>query len=134
MPKEYLMSIASSLFFICYIPEFYANIRNKNANVYNVFEKVVLISGTGFAFGYALTTESNALKFNYSILFGLDTIALSMRAYYAYKNRNQDVRMIFYNENDIENHIENHNPIQGSIQGSIQHSQIASNNDEDDQL
>jgi len=136
MPKEYLMTIASSLFFICYIPEFYANIRNKNANVYNVFEKIVLIVGTGFGFGYALTTDSNALKINYGILFGLDTIATSMRAYYAYKNRNQDVRLVLYDDN----HIENHNPIQGSIQGPIIHTPIASNNhvdvsiDEDDRL
>lgn len=136
MPKEYLMSIASSLFFICYIPEFYANIINKNANIYNVFEKIVLIVGTGFGFGYALTTDSNALKINYGILFGLDTISTSMRAYYAYKNRNKDVRLVLYDDNHIKNHIENHNP----IQGSIIHTPIASNNhidvsiDEDDRL
>lgn len=128
MPKEYLMTIASSLFFICYIPEFYANIRNKNANVYNVFEKIVMIAGTGFGFGYALTTESNALKLNYTILFGLDTIALSMRAYYAYTNRNQDVRLVLDKYNDIV--IDNHNPI---------HSQASNSNidvsiDDDDRL
>ena len=41
MSNEYLMNTASILFFICYIPEFYANYINKNANTYNVFEKVI---------------------------------------------------------------------------------------------
>jgi hypothetical protein len=108
MPQEYLMNIASSLFFICYIPEFYANIRNKNANIYNVFEKVVMLAGTGFGLGYSLTTNSQALVFNYAILFGFDTIALTMRTYYAYKNRNHDVRML--------TDVDTHNPIQDYIQ------------------
>jgi len=108
MPQEYLMNIASSLFFICYIPEFYANIRNKNANMYNVFEKVVMLAGTGFGLGYSLTTNSPALVFNYSILFGFDTVALAMRSYYAYKNKNRDVRML--------SDADTHNPIQGYIE------------------
>jgi len=117
MANDYLMNIASILFLICYIPEFYANYRNKNANIYNVFEKVVMISGTGFALGYSLSTNSPALRFNYSTLFFLDTISLIIRIYYAYKNRNYDVRIIHHINNDT-NII--HNPIQNPNENPIQ--------------
>ena len=131
MAQDYLMNIASILFFICYIPEFYANYRNKNANMYNVFEKVVMISGTGFALGYSLSTNSPALRFNYSTLFFLDTISLFIRIYYAYKNRNYDVRIIHHINNDTniihnpiknpnENPIKKKNHIELSIEDSMQ--------------
>jgi len=117
MPREYLMNIASILFFICYVPEFYANYRNKNANIYNVFEKVVMMGGTGFGLGYSLTTDSKALMINYSTLFVLDIIALYIRIFYAYKNRNRDVRVLGDRigglaEHSIVEHSEIHNPIQ----------------------
>lgn len=94
MSQEYLMNIASTMFLICYIPEFYANYRNKNANMYNVFEKVFMTLGTGFGLGYSLTTESQALVINYSALFTLDMIALCMRVYYAYMNQGREVRVL----------------------------------------
>jgi len=95
MAEEYLMNIASILFFICYIPEFYANYRNKNANIYNVFEKIILVGGTGFGLGYALTTDSRALIINYATLFTLDILALCTRGYYAYMNHGREVRILF---------------------------------------
>ena len=61
MEPEALMNTATTLFFICYIPEFYANYVNKNANWYNVLEKVVMIMGTGFALGYAINIKNDAL-------------------------------------------------------------------------
>ena len=113
MSKEYLMNIASILFFLCYIPEFYANYRNKNANIYNVFEKIFITCGTGFGLGYSLTTDSQALVINYSTLFTLDMVAFFMRAYYAYKNYGRDVRVLLENEIDNER-IDNivFNPVQ----------------------
>jgi hypothetical protein len=116
MPEEYLMNIASTMFLICYIPEFYANYRNKNANVYNVFEKIFMAGGTAFGLGYSLTTDSQALIFNYSTLFTLDMIALFMRAYYAYMNYGRDMRVLVNNtemgnkdaeNNDVFNPIQN---------------------------
>ena len=101
MNSEYLMNIATFFYFICYIPEFYANYTNKNANIYNVFEKVVMLGGTGFGLGYSIQTANHALIINYAPLFALDTIALFMRVYYAYKNRNRDVT-VFIDES-IEN-------------------------------
>ena len=111
MSSEYLMNIASGLFFICYIPEFYANFKNKNANGLNVVEKIVMLAGTGFALGYSVMIESNTLQLNYSILFGLDIIALSMRTYYAYKNRAIDVRINNTNSIVLHNAVDIHNPI-----------------------
>ena len=114
MPQEYLMNIASILFFICYIPEFYANYRNKNANIYNLFEKIFITCGTGFGLRYSLTTDSQALKINYSTLFTLDIIALCMRGYYAYMNYGRDVRVLFENKmdtNEIFNPVQNNDNI-----------------------
>jgi hypothetical protein len=114
MPQEYLMNIASILFFICYIPEFYANYRNKNANIYNLFEKIFITCGTGFGLGYSLTTDSQALVINYSTLFTLDMIALCMRGYYAYKNYGRETRILLNSEvytNELDKNIV-FNPVQ----------------------
>ena len=86
MNYEYLMNLATLMFFICYIPELYANYKNKNANIYNVPEKVLVLSGTAFAFAYAFLINDNVLISNYAILLTLDIIALLMRTYYTYKN------------------------------------------------
>ena len=58
MGYDYLMNTASALFFVCYIPELYANWKNKNANFYNMPEKVVMLVASGFAFSYAIAKGS----------------------------------------------------------------------------
>jgi uncharacterized protein with PQ loop repeat len=85
MEYDYLMNIATGLYFICYIPELYANYRNKNANIYNVPEKVVIFIGTSFALAYSVINMNTALIANYAPLMFLDTIAMMMRIYYAYR-------------------------------------------------
>ena len=87
MDYGYLMNIATIMFFICYIPELYANYKNKNANIYNLPEKVLVLSGTAFAFAYAYCINDMVLVSNYAPLLTLDIIALLMRGYYIYKNR-----------------------------------------------
>jgi uncharacterized protein with PQ loop repeat len=86
MSHDYLMNIATIMFFICYIPELYANYKNKNANIYNIPEKILVLSGSSFAFAYALLTNDIVLVSNYGPLLTLDIIAFLMRAYYVYKN------------------------------------------------
>ena len=81
------MNTASALFFICYIPELYANWKNKNANFYNIPEKVVLLVASGFAFSYSIVNNDLALISNYGPLLALDIIAFGMRLYYVYKNK-----------------------------------------------
>ncbi len=81
------MNTASVLFLICYIPELYANYKNKNANLWNVPEKVVMLGGSGLAFAYALLNEDSALIGNYGPILALDLLAFGMRVYYAMRNR-----------------------------------------------
>jgi len=84
---NYLMNMSSALFFICYVPELYANYKNKNANMYNVPEKVLVLIGTFFAFLYAVFINNPTLMWNYGPLLGLDLIAFLMRLYYVLVNR-----------------------------------------------
>jgi len=82
----YLMYTASILYIVCYIPELYANYKNKNANGWNVPEKVVILVGSTFALSYSIMLEDRTLMINYGPIFALDFIAFVMRAYYACKN------------------------------------------------
>jgi hypothetical protein len=91
MAYDVLMNTASALFFICYIPELYANWKNKNANFYNMPEKGVLLLASGFALAYALVNNDEALIVNYGPLLGLDIIAFLMRLYYVCKNNGEPV-------------------------------------------
>jgi len=87
MESSYLMYSASILYFMCYLPELYANYKNKNANVYNVPEKVIMTIATILAFSYAVLNKKTELITNYGPILVLDIIALSMRIYYAHKNK-----------------------------------------------
>ena len=107
MSDDYLMNIASILFFTCYVPEFYANFINKNANINNVIEKIVMLIATTFAFSYSLKINNKSLIINYGPLFALDIIALSMRSYYAYRNRNINVKVIENSHIPIHENIDN---------------------------
>ena len=104
MSTDYLMNTATILYFICYVPEFYANYINKNANTYNVFEKITMLLATGFGLGYSVSINNKALIINYGPLFALDCIALFMRAYYAYQNRYREVRVLLAQENQTEDY------------------------------
>lgn len=87
MPYDYLMNTASALFFVCYVPELYANWKNKNANFYNMPEKALLLIASSFALSYAIVNDDLALISNYAPLMALDIIAFTMRLYYVYKNK-----------------------------------------------
>jgi len=89
MAYDALINTASALFIICYIPELYANWKNKNANFYNMPEKIIMLIGSGFAFAYAILNDDIGLMTNYGPIVGLDIIALLMRLYYVYKNPEQ---------------------------------------------
>lgn len=94
MAHDYLMNTASIFFFICYIPELYANWKNKNANFYNMPEKVLLVAASGFALSYAILNGDIALMSNYGPILALDIIAFLMRLYYVYKNKGIPVDVI----------------------------------------
>ena len=94
MSHVYLMNISTLVFFICYIPELYANYKNKNANIYNIPEKILMVMGSGFALSYALMNSDTPLITNYGPILTLDIVALLMRAYYVYINRNRHIILI----------------------------------------
>ncbi len=79
---EYLMNIASILYIVCYVPELYANYKNKNANAYNIPEKIVMLTATTFALSYSIVNQDQSLMLNYGPIFVLDTAALLIRVYY----------------------------------------------------
>ena len=87
MAYDVLMNTASSLFLVCYLPELYANWKNKNANFYNMPEKLIMVFASGFAFSYAMVNSDLALISNYGPILALDIIAFLMRLYYVYKNQ-----------------------------------------------
>jgi lipid-A-disaccharide synthase-like uncharacterized protein len=87
MPNEIIMYTATGFYFICYIPELYANYKNKNANLYNVPEKILLLFGSILAFTYAVQLGDTSIIVNYGLAVGIDIVALSMRIYYAIHNR-----------------------------------------------
>ena len=86
MSHDYLMNISSAIFFICYIPELYANYKNQNANIYNMPEKFLMLIGSGFAFSYAIMNDNVSLMSNYGPIVALDLVALLMRLYYVVRN------------------------------------------------
>lgn len=87
---EYLMNIASILYIVCYAPELYANYKNKNANAYNIPEKIVMLTATTFALSYSIVTQDQALMLNYGPIFALDITAFLMRLYYMRKGQECD--------------------------------------------
>lgn len=86
MGYDYLMNTASALYFACYIPELYANWKNKNANIYNIPEKILILVGTALALAYSILNSDVALIANYGPLLFLDVVAIIMRLYYMYNN------------------------------------------------
>jgi len=77
------MYVASFLYLSCYIPELYANYKNKNANIYNIPEKIFMLVATSCGLSYSLINNNVALMVNYGPMILLDIITLSMRLYYA---------------------------------------------------
>ena len=86
MENDYLINIASAMYIICYIPELYANYKNKNANIYNLPEKILMLLGTGFSLTYAVLNKNEALITNYGPLFALDLVAFFTRLHYVLNN------------------------------------------------
>ena len=109
---DYLMNIATGLYLICYIPELYANYKNKNANIWNVPEKVLILLGTGFALTYGVLIQDTAIVINYAPLFGLDSIAMLMRMFYAYKNAKAQQHIVL---EEVKSSVEDSSTTNGTV-------------------
>lgn len=115
MKDEYLMNISSALFFICYLPELYANYKNKNANIYNIPEKILIVLGSGFAFSYSMANDDMSLIVNYGPILILDIVALLMRVYYVYNNHNKDV-IVPIVQDDLDSRTDSSLPVPSHIE------------------
>ena len=102
MDNKYLMNIATILFCIFYIFDFYNNYTKQK---YNLYEKIILLSGNTFAFSYSIKINNISLIFNYGCLFGLDIILIIIIIY-------KKIIHNIENQKNIIHHIENQiNPI-----------------------
>lgn len=103
MPNEYLMYAAIGCYLCCYIPELYANYINKNANIYNLPEKILLLLGTIFAFSYAVELGNISILTNYSLLLFIDIVAIVMRGYYVILNYKKQLTIVNVTEQTYNN-------------------------------
>jgi len=103
MPDVYLMYIATGFYFCCYLPELYANYVNKNANIYNMPEKILLLIGTILAFTYSLQLGDMSIIVNYSLALFIDCIAITMRSYYVIINyrKQLDIQNVIKELNEL---------------------------------
>jgi hypothetical protein len=85
------MNICTACYLICYVPDLYGNWKNKNANCWNIPEKVLIFIGTGFALAYSILVNDQALIVNFTPLFILDGASLGLRSYYACLNRRKHI-------------------------------------------
>jgi uncharacterized protein with PQ loop repeat len=97
----YLMNIASIAFIACYFPELYANYKNKNANIYNMPEKIIMLVGSLFAFSYSVLNNNTELMINYGPILSLDIIAFLMRMYYVHTNKSLVVPQMPKSESQV---------------------------------
>jgi uncharacterized protein with PQ loop repeat len=84
---DLIMYFATGANVISVLPELYANYINKNANVYNLPEKIMLVIGSSLGFSYGIMINNTPVCVNYGIFILLDSISLFMRVYYASYNK-----------------------------------------------
>jgi len=101
MAYDYFMYSATILYMVCYVPELYANYINKNANMYNVLEKVIMLTACSLGLSYAPANQNTALIINYAPTIALDVLALMMRLYYVFDRRHQNHLPITKSESSI---------------------------------
>ena len=58
---DYLMYSATAVWLFTAVPELYANYINKNANMYNLPEKILGITGLSLALACAVITKDKPL-------------------------------------------------------------------------
>ena len=69
MNYDFLLYTATALYMSCYIPIIYADITNKNANIYNIPERFISLIGGGFGLTYSIKTDNMPLIINYTLAF-----------------------------------------------------------------
>ena len=86
MMDDFIMYTATALYFICYAPSVYADFRNKNANVYNVPEKIISLCATTLGFVYSYRIQNIPLMVNYGPHLLMETVTLLFKIQYVQQN------------------------------------------------
>lgn len=95
------MYTATGFYFCCYLPELYANYVNKNANIYNLPEKILLLFGSILAFAYSLQLGDMSIIVNYSLALFIDCVAIVVRGYYIVINHKKNLAVTNCSFSDV---------------------------------
>jgi len=93
MSENYLMYTSIVLHSLCYIPIVYADVKNKNANMYNLPDRFISILAIIFGGAYAYRINNTTLMLNYVIFLVLESGNICTKLYFIRKN-NPDPCMI----------------------------------------
>jgi uncharacterized protein with PQ loop repeat len=105
MNDESFMYAATVLYFICYAPSVYADYKNKNANIYNLPEKLVSLCATTLGLIYSIRIDNTPLIVNYGPHLVMEIITLLFKLQYIYQNwSNKDKIYISCNDNIYDVH------------------------------
>jgi len=88
------MYAATVFYFLCYAPGVYSDFKNKNANIYNLPEKLLSLSATTFGLIYAVRIYNVPLMINYGPHLVMETTTLLYKIYYIYQNRSSGAPII----------------------------------------
>ena len=86
LPDDYLMYTATALYFSCYVPILYADVKNRNANLNNLPERVLSLIAGMFAVIYSTRIHSIPLMVNYIPHVILESFVLVIKIVYVYHN------------------------------------------------
>ena len=83
---NYLMYSATAIYLAVYIPTFYAEFKNRNANIYNLPERIFSIIACLFGLSYSIVNHNTELIVNYTPHLILELIILCVKIRFAHKN------------------------------------------------
>ena len=89
MNDDFFMYSATFLYFMCYAPSVYADFKNKNANIYNLPEKIISLCATTLGLIYSIRINNIPLIVNYGPHLVMETITILFKIQYIYHNRNE---------------------------------------------
>jgi uncharacterized protein with PQ loop repeat len=92
MNDDVFMYLATVLYFMCYAPGVYADFKNKNANIYNLPEKIISLCATTFGLIYSVRINNIPLIVNYGPHLIMETTTLLFKIQYIYQNRTEVLR------------------------------------------
>ena len=87
MNPDYFMYSATFIYLVSTIPDIYANYKNKNANLYNLMDKGLMLIACCLGLTFGIFTNNMPVIINYLPSVFLDIFSLTLRIYYASQNK-----------------------------------------------